>query len=121
MDYGKFKYQEQKKAAEARKKQKTFDVKEIKMRPNIDVHDYEVKMKSMRKFLDVGDKIISKELEIATNESVIAKDLNELQNKFPEVKIGSYPFFGGTSIVFRSFNKNKLDECYKIISNKLHE
>ena len=57
MDYGKFKYQEQKKAAEARKKQKTFDVKEIKMRPNIDVHDYEVKMKSMRKFLDVGDKV----------------------------------------------------------------
>jgi translation initiation factor IF-3 len=57
MDYGKFKYQEQKKAAEARKKQKTFDVKEIKMRPNIDVHDYEVKIKSMRKFLDVGDKV----------------------------------------------------------------
>jgi molybdenum cofactor synthesis domain-containing protein len=76
---------------------------------------------SSLEFLDVGDKIISKELEIATNESVIAKDLNELQNKFPEVKIGSYPFFGGTSIVFRSFNKNKLDECYKIISNKLHE
>ena len=56
MDYGKFRFDNQK-IREARKKQKTFDVKEIKMRPNIDVHDYEVKMKSMRKFLDVGDKV----------------------------------------------------------------
>ena len=57
MDYGKFKYQEQKKANEARKKQKTFEVKEIKMRPNIDVHDYEVKMRNMRRFFDDGDKV----------------------------------------------------------------
>lgn len=57
MDYGKYKYQEQKKAAEARKKQKTFDVKEIKMRPNIDVHDYDVKMRNMRRFFDDGDKV----------------------------------------------------------------
>ena len=57
MDYGKFKYQEQKKAAEARKKQKTFEVKEIKMRPNIDTHDYDVKMRNMRRFFDDGDKV----------------------------------------------------------------
>ncbi|MBO6544259.1 MAG: translation initiation factor IF-3 [Alphaproteobacteria bacterium] len=57
LDYGKFKYQAQKKAAETRKKQKTVEVKEIKMRPNIDTHDYEVKMKSMRRFFDEGDKV----------------------------------------------------------------
>ena len=57
LDYGKFKYQEQKKAAEARKKQKTVEVKEIKMRPNIDGHDYDVKMRSMRRFFDEGDKV----------------------------------------------------------------
>ncbi len=57
LDYGKFKYQAQKKAAEARKKQKTVDVKEIKMRPTIDTHDYEVKMRALRKFLGKGDKV----------------------------------------------------------------
>jgi len=57
LDHGKFKFQAQKKAAEARKKQKTFDVKEIKMRPNIDTHDYDVKMRSMNKFFDQGDKV----------------------------------------------------------------
>ncbi len=57
MDYGKYKYQEQKKAAEARKNQKTFDVKEIKMRPNIDIHDYDVKLRNMRRFFDEGDKV----------------------------------------------------------------
>lgn len=57
LDLGKFKYQAQKKANEARKKQKTFDVKEIKMRPNIDTHDYDVKMRNMRKFFDQGDKV----------------------------------------------------------------
>jgi translation initiation factor IF-3 len=57
LDYGKYKYQEQKKAAEARKKQKTVEVKEIKMRPNIDDHDYGVKMRSMKRFFDEGDKV----------------------------------------------------------------
>src|SRR5512142_1842524 len=57
MDYGKFKYEQQKKAAEARKKQKVIEIKEIKMRPTIDDHDYDVKMKSMRRFLDDGDKV----------------------------------------------------------------
>jgi translation initiation factor IF-3 len=57
LDYGKLKYQEQKKASEARKRQKTVDVKEIKMRPNIDTHDYDVKMRSVTKFLGEGDKV----------------------------------------------------------------
>lgn len=57
MDYGKHKFQAQKKAAEARKKQKTVEVKEIKLRPNIDTHDYDVKMRSMRRFFDEGDKV----------------------------------------------------------------
>ena len=59
MDYGKYKYEQQKKEAEARKKQKTIDVKEIKFRPNTDIHDYEVKMRSVTKFLDHGDKAVS--------------------------------------------------------------
>ncbi len=57
LDYGKYKYQEQKKAAEARKKQKTVEVKEIKLRPNINEHDYEVKMRSIKRFFEEGDKV----------------------------------------------------------------
>jgi translation initiation factor IF-3 len=57
MDFGKYKFQAQKKAAEARKKQKTVEVKEIKLRPNIDTHDYEVKMRSIKKFFEEGDKV----------------------------------------------------------------
>jgi len=57
VDLGKLKYQSQKKAAEARKKQKTIEIKEIKMRPNIDTHDYEVKMKAVRRFFEEGDKV----------------------------------------------------------------
>lgn len=57
LDYGKFKFQAQKKAAEARKKQKTVEIKEIKMRPNIDTHDYDVKMRAMQRFFEEGDKV----------------------------------------------------------------
>ena len=57
LDYGKFKYEAQKRANQARKKQKTFDVKEIKMRPGIDQHDYAVKMRAVGKFLGSGDKV----------------------------------------------------------------
>ncbi len=57
LDYGKFKYEAQKKAAEARKKQKIIEVKEIKLRPSIDDNDYGVKMKSARRFLEEGDKV----------------------------------------------------------------
>ncbi|WP_084420335.1 translation initiation factor IF-3 [Henriciella litoralis] len=57
IDYGKLRYEEQKKKAAAKKKQKTSELKEIKMRPNIDVHDYEVKTRSMSRFFEDGDKV----------------------------------------------------------------
>ena len=57
LDYGKFKFQAQKKANEARKKQKVIEVKEIKMRPNTDTHDYNTKMRAAAKFLGNGDKV----------------------------------------------------------------
>ncbi|WP_413782801.1 translation initiation factor IF-3 [Thalassovita sp.] len=57
MDFGKFKYEQQKRESEARKKQKIIEVKEIKFRPNTDTHDYEVKMRSVIKFLENGDKV----------------------------------------------------------------
>jgi len=57
MDYGKFKFQEQKKAAEARKNQKIVEVKEIKLRPGIDDHDYGVKMRAMKSFFEEGNKV----------------------------------------------------------------
>lgn len=57
LDIGKYKYEEQKKRNEARKKQRVIEVKEIKMRPSIDEHDYQVKIKAMRRFLEEGDKV----------------------------------------------------------------
>jgi translation initiation factor IF-3 len=57
LDYGKYKFQEQKKKNEARKRQKTVEIKEIKLRPNIDIHDYEVKAKAMHRFFEEGDKV----------------------------------------------------------------
>jgi translation initiation factor IF-3 len=57
LDFGKFKYEEQKRKNEARKKQKVIEVKEIKLRPGIDDHDYDVKMRSMHKFIGEGDKV----------------------------------------------------------------
>ncbi len=57
MDYGKFKFEQQKKAAEARRNQKVVEIKEIKLRPAIDDHDYEVKMKAIKRFFEEGDKV----------------------------------------------------------------
>jgi len=57
LDLGKYKYEAQKKKSEARKKQKIIELKEIKFRPNIEQHDYDVKMRAMRRFLDDGDKV----------------------------------------------------------------
>src|SRR5690348_18409060 len=57
LDYGKFKYEEQKRRNEARKKQKVIEVKEIKLRPGINTHDYDVKMRSVHRFLEEGDKV----------------------------------------------------------------
>jgi translation initiation factor IF-3 len=57
MDFGKFKYEQQKRESEARKKQKIIEVKEVKFRPNTDTHDYEVKMRNVTRFLEAGDKV----------------------------------------------------------------
>ena len=57
MDFGKFKYEQQKRESEARKKQKIIEVKEVKFRPNTDTHDYDVKMRNVFKFLGNGDKV----------------------------------------------------------------
>jgi translation initiation factor IF-3 len=57
LDFGKFRFLEQKKAAEARKRQKVVEIKEIKLRPGIDDHDYEVKMRAVRRFFEEGDKV----------------------------------------------------------------
>ncbi len=57
MDFGKFKYEQQKREAEARKKQKTIEVKEVKFRPGTDTHDYDVKMRNVMRFLEAGDKV----------------------------------------------------------------
>jgi translation initiation factor IF-3 len=57
MDFGKFKYEQQKRESEARKKQKTIEVKEVKFRPNTDTHDYDVKMRNVVRFLEGGDKV----------------------------------------------------------------
>ncbi len=57
MDFGKFKYEQQKRESEARKKQKIIEVKEVKFRPNTDTNDYEVKMRNVYKFLEAGDKV----------------------------------------------------------------
>ncbi len=57
LDFGKYKYEEQKKKNEARKKQKVIEVKEMKMRPGIDEHDYQVKLRNMRRFIEEGDKV----------------------------------------------------------------
>ncbi len=57
LDYGKFKYEQQKKKNEARKKQKVIEIKEIKVRPNIDENDYQVKLRAMKSFIGEGDKV----------------------------------------------------------------
>ncbi len=57
LDFGKFKYEQQKKKNEAKKKQKVVEIKEVKVRPNIDENDYQVKMRSMKSFIDEGDKV----------------------------------------------------------------
>lgn len=103
LDYGKFKYQAQKKANEARKKQKTVEVKEIKMRPNIDTHDYEVKLKSMRGFFEDGDKVKVtlrfRGREMAHQELGAAL-LNKVKEELdPIAKVESYPRLEGRQMV----------------------
>ena len=95
LDYGKYKYEAQKKANEARKKQKIIEVKEIKMRPGIEEHDYQVKMRSVRKFLDNGDKVKMtirfRGREMAHQELGL-KVLNRVREELEEaVKIEQFP------------------------------
>jgi len=103
LDYGKYKFQAQKKAAEARKKQKTVDVKEIKMRPNIDTHDYEVKMKKMVQFFANGDKVKVtlrfRGREMAHQELGM-KLLKKVQAELDETaKVESYPKMEGRQMI----------------------
>lgn len=103
LDFGKYKYQAQKKAAEARKKQKTVEVKEIKMRPNIDTHDYDVKMKSMLRFFEEGDKVKVtlrfRGREMAHQELGMAL-LNKVKDQVePIAKIEAYPRLEGRQMV----------------------
>ena len=99
LDFGKFKYEDQKKANVARRKQKTIDIKEIKMRPGIDVHDYDVKMRSMQKFLGEGDKVKVtlrfRGREMAHQERGLTV-LNRVQEDLEEVaKVEQFPTMEG--------------------------
>ncbi|WP_424134073.1 translation initiation factor IF-3 [Roseomonas chloroacetimidivorans] len=94
-DFGKFKYEQQKKANEARKRQKVVEIKEIKVRPNIDDHDYEVKMKQMKSFIEEGDKVKVtlrfRGREMA-HQDLGVKVLERIRNEMAEaVKVESMP------------------------------
>jgi len=99
LDYGKLKYESQKKANLARKKQKVIEVKEIKMRPNIDTHDYEVKLKAMHRFFGDGDKVkvtlrfCGREM---AHQDIGAGVLKRVQDDMNEVaKVESFPSMEG--------------------------
>ncbi len=103
MDYGKYKYQQQKKRAEAKKKQKVVEIKEIKMRPNIDDHDYEVKVRAMRRFFEEGDKVKvtlrfrGREMAHQDRGSDL---LRRVQDDFEEIaKVEQYPKMEGRQIM----------------------
>jgi translation initiation factor IF-3 len=103
LDYGKYKFQAQKKAAEARKKQKVVEIKEIKLRPMIDDHDYDVKMRSMKRFFEEGDKVKItlrfRGREMAHQE-LGYKLLNRVkEDTAPIAKIESEPRFEGRQMV----------------------
>lgn len=103
LDYGKYKYEAQKKASLARKKQKTVEVKEIKLRPGIEKHDYDVKMRSIDKFLTAGDKVKVtlryRGREMAHQE--IGMDvLNRVREQFEDVtKIEQMPKMEGRQMI----------------------
>ena len=95
LDYGKFKYEAQKKANAARKKQKVIEVKEIKMRPGIDDHDYDVKMRSIVRFIDEGDKVkmtIRFRGREMAHQDLGLKVLQRVQSEVEEIaKVEQYP------------------------------
>ena len=103
MDYGKYKYQQQKKKAEAKKKQKVVEIKEIKMRPNIDDHDYDVKVRAMKRFFEDGDKVKvtlrfrGREMAHQNRGSDLLK---RVQDDFDEIaKVEQYPKMEGRQIM----------------------
>lgn len=103
LDYGRFKYEDQKKKNEARKKQKTIDVKEIKMRPNIDTHDYDVKMRAIVRFLEEGDKVKitmrfrGREM---VHQDLGLKVLNKVRQELDEVaKLEQFPRVEGRQMI----------------------
>ncbi len=103
LDFGKYKYEQQKKAAEARKRQKTVDVKEIKVRPNIENHDYNVKIKAARKFLNNEDKVKVtlrfRGREMA-HKDLAAKLLDRIRNDLADLsKIELYPKMEGRQMI----------------------
>ena len=103
LDYGKFKYEEQKKRNEARKKQRVVEVKEIKMRPGIDIHDYEVKMRAANRFLEHGDKVkftIRFRGREMAHQSLGMDVLNRIRVELEElVKVEQYPRIEGRLMV----------------------
>lgn len=103
LDYGKFKYQAQKKANEAKKRQKIVEIKEIKLRPNIDIHDYQVKTKAMTRFFDEGDKVKVtlrfRGRELAHTDIGLSL-LQRVQEEFAEVaKVEQFPKMEGRQMV----------------------
>ena len=103
LDYGRFKYEDQKKKNEARKKQKIIDVKEIKMRPNIDQHDYDVKMRSINRFIGDGDKV-KVTLRFRGREMVHQelglKVLNRVREQIDEIaKVEQFPKMEGRQMI----------------------
>jgi translation initiation factor IF-3 len=103
LDYGKFKYEAQKKANAARKKQKVIEVKEIKMRPNIDDHDYETKMRKVHAFIEEGDKVKVtmrfRGRELA-HQDIAMKVLNRVRTEVGEtVKIEQFPRMEGRQMI----------------------
>ena len=103
LDYGRFKYEDQKKKNEARKKQKVIEVKEIKMRPNIDRHDYDVKMRSINRFIGDGDKV-KVTLRFRGREMVHQelglKVLNRVREQIDEIaKVEQFPRMEGRQMI----------------------
>jgi translation initiation factor IF-3 len=103
LDFGKYKYQAQKKANEAKKRQKVVEIKEIKLRPNIDTHDYEVKAKAMHRFFEEGDKVKVtlrfRGRELAHTE-IGVELLTKVQNDFSEIaKVEQFPKMEGRQMV----------------------
>lgn len=103
LDYGKYKYEQQKKAAEARKNQKVVDIKEVKIRPAIEEHDYNVKMKAARKFLQNGDKVKVtmrfRGREIA-HQNIGMDLLKRMQEELADIgKVESEPKFEGRQLM----------------------